>query len=516
MSFAVRYDLDEAGVARLAELIALKIRPGDAIALSGDLGAGKTTLARALVAALLGDPSAEVPSPTFSLRQEYATPRLTVTHFDFYRLGSAEEASELGLDEALETGAVIVEWPERAAGLLPESRFEIALAETTDPSVRRVTLRGYGGAEARARRSGQVATFLAGLPAWNGARVAYLQGDASTRSYARLYGSRGTALLMDAARQPDGPPIRNGLPYSRIAHLAEDVRPYSAIGRALRGAGLSAPEILAEDLDAGLLLIEDLGDRVYSAEVARDAGLQEELWRSAVDVLVKLRTVPAPRQLPLQDGSNCPIPSYDRDALQIEVELLLDWYWPALYGEKVPREIRAQYLALWDPVIDRLQQEPPACVLRDFHSPNLLWLPDRAGLARVGVIDFQDAQRGSTGYDVASLLQDARVDVSDAMEARLLEHYLEQAAKADPAFDADAFRFAYAALGAQRNTKILGIFVRLSHRDGKAQYLAHLPRIWRYLERNLRDPRLAGLAAWYDRHFPAAVRTGKLPAREPA
>ena len=237
---------------------------------------------------------------------------------------------------------------------------------------------------------------------------------------------------MDAPRQPDGPPIRDGLPYSRIAHLAEDVRPFSAIGRALRGAGLSAPEILAEDLDAGLMLIEDLGDRVYSAEVARDAGLQEELWRGAVDVLVKLRTVPAPRQLPLLDGSDYPIPSYDRGAMQIEVELLLDWYWPALHGERVPPEVRAEFLALWGDVFDRLQQEPPACVLRDFHSPNLLWLPDRAGLARVGIIDFQDAQRGSTGYDLASLLQDARVDVPEALEARLLEHYLQRGGQGRP------------------------------------------------------------------------------------
>jgi hypothetical protein len=163
-------------------------------------------------------------------------------------------------------------------------------------------------------------------------------------------------------------------------------------------------------------------------------------------------------------------------------------------------------------VFDRLAQEQPACVLRDFHSPNLLWLPHRIGLARVGIIDFQDAQRGSTGYDLASLLQDARVDVPEATEARLLEHYLREAGKADPAFDAEAFKFAYAALGAQRNTKILGIFVRLSRRDGKAQYLAHLPRIWRYVERNLRNPRLARLAAWYDRYFPAATRTGALPA----
>ncbi|MET0192284.1 MAG: tRNA (adenosine(37)-N6)-threonylcarbamoyltransferase complex ATPase subunit type 1 TsaE [Hyphomicrobiaceae bacterium] len=512
MSFVVTFELDEAGVVRLAELIALKIRLGDAIALSGDLGAGKTTLARAMLSALLEDPSAEVPSPTFSLRQEYATRRLTVAHFDFYRLGSPDEALELGLDEVLETGAVIVEWPERAPGLLPDNRFEITLAETADAGVRRVSLRGHGTAAARARRISQIMTFFARLPSWQGARIAYLQGDASTRSYARLSGSQGTALLMDAPRQPDGPPVRDGLPYSRIAHLAEDVRPFSAIGRALRGAGLSAPEILAEDLDAGLMLIEDLGERVYSAEVARDAGLQEELWLGAVDVLVKLRTVPAPRQLPLLDGSDCPIPSYDRGAMRIEVELLRDWYWPALHGERVPPEVRAEFLALWGEVFDHLQQEPPACVLRDFHSPNLLWLPDRDGLARVGIIDFQDAQRGSTGYDLASLLQDARVDVPEALEVRLLEHYLREAAVLDPTFDADAFKFAYAALGAQRNTKILGIFVRLSRRDGKAQYLAHLPRIWRYVERNLRNPRLAELAAWYDRYFPADTRTGALPA----
>ena len=138
-------DLDEAGVVRLAELLALKIRPGDVIALSGDLGAGKTTLARALIGAVLRDGDAEVPSPTFSLHQSYASQRLTIAHFDFYRLSGAHEAAELGFEDAAQDGAVIVEWPERAATLLPETRIEIALAETSDPDVRRVTLRGLGG-----------------------------------------------------------------------------------------------------------------------------------------------------------------------------------------------------------------------------------------------------------------------------------------------------------------------------------------------------------------------------------
>ena len=150
-------------------------------------------------------------------------------------------------------------------------------------------------------------------------------------------------------------------------------------------------------------------------------------------------------------------------------------------------------------------------MLRDFHSPNLIWLPERDGIRRVGVLDFQDAQRGSAAYDLVSLLQDARVDVTEALEKTLFAHYCEAVRSHQPHFDEAEFIFAYNALGAQRSTKILGIFVRLAHRDGKQQYLAHLPRIWGYLQRNLRHVTLAPLAAWYEKHFPVSVRDGKLP-----
>jgi aminoglycoside/choline kinase family phosphotransferase len=173
--------------------------------------------------------------------------------------------------------------------------------------------------------------------------------------------------------------------------------------------------------------------------------------------------------------------------------------------------VRAEFLALWGEIFDRLQQEPPACVLRDYHSPNLLWLPDRTGLARVGIIDFQDAQRGSAAYDLASLLQDARVDVPASLEEDLFASYCTHLAGVAPGFDQSEFRFAYNALGAQRSTKILGIFVRLAHRDGKRQYMAHLPRIWGYLARNLSHVSLAPLGTWYEKHFPMTVRDGALP-----
>lgn len=502
--------LDEAGVVRLAELLALKIRSGDVIALSGDLGAGKTTLARALIGAVLRDGSAEVPSPTFSLHQTYVSRRLTIAHFDFYRLSGAHEAAELGFEDAAQDGAVLVEWPERVATLLPETRIEVVLAETSDPNVRCVTLRGLGRALDRVARIADVMTFLDRQAEWSRARITYLQGDASTRGYARLSIDGRTALLMDAPRQPDGPPVRDGKPYSQIAHLAEDmVRAFAAIAEPLRAAGLSAPEVLAEDFENGLLLVEDLGDRVFSAEVTRGVP-QDALWRTAVDALVELQRFEAPQHLPLRGGSHI-LQDYDRTALQIEVELLIDWYWPALYGEPVPDAIRTEFLSLWSAVFERLERQPSGWVLRDFHSPNLIWLPERDGIRRIGLLDFQDAQRGSAAYDLVSLLQDARVDVAQALEKMLLAHYCDAVRNHQPHFDEAEFIFAYNALGAQRSTKILGIFVRLAHRDGKQQYLTHLPRIWGYLQRNLGHVTLAPLTAWYEKHFPVSVRDGKLP-----
>lgn len=495
---------------RLAELVALKIRAGDAIALYGDLGAGKTTLARALIGALLGESAPEVPSPTFALLQTYATPRLAVSHFDFYRLSGADEARELGFEEALQTGAAIVEWPERAPDLLPEDRIEIVLAEAADPHRRQVTVRGFGTAVERVERIGQIMTFLDAQPAWTGARIAYLQGDASTRAYARLQSGGRSALLMDAPRQPDGPPIRNGKSYSQIACLAEDmVRPFVAIGGVLRASGLSAPDVLAAELDAGLLLVEDLDDRLYGREIAAGAS-QAELWRAAVDALVHLRGVPVQRKFALPDGSTFVLPRRDRAAFEIEIDVLLDWLWPELKGGPAPASVRAEFRRLWAPVIDRLLALPGGWFLRDYHSPNLVWMPERKGLARVGILDFQDALNEHFAFDLVSLLQDARVDVPEALERELFDDYCAQVAAREPGFNREAFAAAYAAFGAQRNTRLLGLWARLMRRDGKPHYLQHYPRTWEYLARNLRYVTLAPLAAWYEWHFPKSERARQL------
>ena len=497
----------EPDLPRIAELLAFALRPGDVVALRGDLGAGKTTFARVILRVLLGDQEAEVPSPTFSLLQTYATTRFPVFHFDLYRLGSADEALELGLGEETATGVALIEWPERAEQFLPADRIEISITDdpAADPSKRRIVIEGLGACGPRIERLAVIEAFLRDT-GWSDAHVLYLQGDASTRRYARLVRNGDSAILMDAPRQPDGPPIRDGKPYSRIANLAEDVRPYVAVAGELQKVGLSAPGIKAQDLDRGLLLTEDLGDEVFGASVLKGAN-QSDLWKPAVDVLVRMRRHPVPATMPLADGSAHRLPPMDRAALQIEVELLIDWYWPAIKGSPVPADSRADYLARWNALFDQLLALPTGWILRDFHSPNLMWLPQRTGLQRVGVLDFQDALEGNPAYDLVSLLQDARIDVPVEIEQELFQHYCTTAAATDPTFDEPSFRFAYSVLGAQRNTKILGIFTRLAHRDGKTQYLRHIPRIWGYLERDLEHATLQPLKAWYDSHFPQQGRT---------
>jgi hypothetical protein len=505
--------LDEAALGWLAAAVAFYLRAGDLVLLDGDLGAGKTTFARAALHALGLPAGAEVPSPTFTLVQTYDTPRVQVAHHDLYRIADPAELDQLDLADSVRAGVAFVEWPERGGDRLADiaaaaPTLRIALRESPGAAadVRHVTLTAGGDWADRLVRLHALRGFLAATGRAED-RLAYLQGDASVRRYARLTAADGTRrLVMDWPQQPDGPPIRDGLPYSRIAGLAEGVRPFVAIATALSAGGFRVPRVDAHDLDAGLLLIEDLGDDVYDRLVRAGAD-QAPLWRAAVDTLVALRRHDPPSVMAVPDGSGHALPAYDARALGIEVELLVDWYWPAAHGTECPPDVRARFLHIWAGLLERLAALPTGWVLRDYHSPNLLRLPDGA----VGLIDFQDAQRGPHAYDLVSLLQDARVDVPATLEAELLDHYCRAVAAGEPGFDEARFRWSYAVLGAQRTMKILGIFARLARRDGKPGYLAHVPRLWGCLARDLDHPDLAALAAWTDAAFPAHVRSRPIP-----
>jgi hypothetical protein len=492
---------NEQATHRLMVDIAAALEPGDLLTLSGDLGAGKTTFARALIRHLADNPGIAVPSPTFTLMQSYDLPQFPLVHADLYRLEGPGELAELGFDDLPKNAVVLLEWPDRAAGFLPADRLDIALTlePRLGPEHRNARITGYGAFAARVERMMLIRRFL-NSTGYAAAERRRIRGDASTRSYERLRLGDQRAILMNAPKQPDGPPVRDGKPYSAIAHLAEDIMPFVAMAKGLWHLGFSSPQIYEAEIQDGLLILEDLGSEpVVTGDPPAPI---EERYAAAVDVLIALHSRSLPGMLPVTPQLVHHLPPYDMGAYLIEAELLLDWYLPRL-GIAVGSEMRASYVALWRAALDAATQSKPTWVLRDFHSPNLLWLPERRGTARVGLLDFQDAVMGPAAYDLASLLQDARVDVPELTEVALLGQYVKKRHEADGKFDPVDFIGAYSALAAQRASKILGIFARLDRRDGKPQYLRHIPRVWGYLRRSLEHPSLAALKDWYDNNVPA-------------
>jgi tRNA threonylcarbamoyl adenosine modification protein YjeE len=484
---------------RFAAMIAAELGPDTLLTLTGDLGSGKTTFARALIRKLTGNPDLEVPSPTFTLMQVYDGPRFPIVHCDLYRIASPEDLAELGWDEASTGALVLVEWADRAGDALQSDRMDIGfiLEPEEGPEHRVAVVTGFGAWAQRVSIMKAIEKLLT-QTGWAEAKREFMLGDASVRAYERLRRGDETAILMISPPRPDGPPVRYGKPYSAIARLAEDVKPFVALAKGLRAEGYSAPEIRGMDLRTGLLLTEDLG----AETVLVDGKPDPDRYLAAVEVLADLHGRSLSDRLPVAEGIEHRIPPYDLDALLIEVELMLDWYLPHMGKVALSASARGQFVTAWKTVLIEIVMAPRTWVLRDYHSPNLMWLPDRQGLKRIGIIDFQDAVMGHPAYDVASLAQDARVDLPEGLELKLVGHYARLRKAADPGFDMPGFARNYSIMGAQRGTKILGIFARLDRRDGKPGYLKHLPRIEAYVRTSLTHPALAELRAWYRANVP--------------
>jgi tRNA threonylcarbamoyl adenosine modification protein YjeE len=486
-----RFLPDERATTMLGADLALALRAGDVLALEGDLGAGKTTLARCLIRALASDAELEVPSPTFTLVQAYEG-RIPVHHFDLYRLSSAAELDELGFDDAIAQGAALVEWPDRAAGRLPESAVHLELTHQDAGRLARIT--GTGAAIERIGRSLAARDFLA-RSGHADAQRKYFTGDASARSYEIVEDDGQPLVLMNSPRLVLGPPVRDGKPYAEIAHTAQSVSAFVAIDHALKAGGVAVPEIFAADLNEGFLLIEHLGSGSFL-----DGGKPvAERYAAAAELLAMMHGRKWPSRMEAAKGVHHVVPPFDRDAMMIEAELLVDWYIPFLTGKPAHNKFRSGFENVWNPAFERLEGAEKTLMLRDFHSPNLIWRAERHGHDRIGVLDFQDALIGPSAYDLASLAMDARVTVSPEIERSTYDAYVAARRSAGP-FDEAGFSEAYAAMAAQRNSKILGIFVRLNERDGKPDYLRHLPRIRAYLGRALAHPAFAGLKDFYSRN----------------
>lgn len=342
------------------------------------------------------------------------------------------------------------------------------------------------------------------------ARREPMSGDASTRAYERLHAPGGaTWILMDQAPRletapcpPDATPQeRAALGYNAAYRLAAGrVDAFAAVAGYLRAQGLSAPEVVALDAPNGLAVLEDLGGDLIAKKVA-DGAAPEPLYETAIDLLAELHRAPPPPVLQA-NGYEWPLLSYDALALKIGLDTFVEW-WPAY--KKAPRytpEALSEWDALWAPV--RAMGEAGAEVFthRDYHAENLIWLEGREGLARVGLIDFQDAVRGHRAWDMLHLLQDARRDVEPALEAAMIDRYLAASPEVDPI----RFRAEYAALAALNNARLVGLWGRLVTRDGKPDYARFLPRTWGMLERDLDHPDLAAIKAWFDRYVPVETR----------
>lgn len=484
---------DEWQTRQLANDIALILKPGDALCLSGDLGAGKSTFARSLIRALADDDTLEVPSPTFTLVQTYDLDRLVLSHFDLYRLEEPEEIDELGLDELLVEGAVLVEWPEKAEAALPANALWIRISHAQEAEEKRIFQFSSNELSWKKRLEAtlDVRTFLEAA-SFEKCRRNYLAGDASLRQFEKIEKENQTSVLMLWPFQANDLPgeVRA---YMQRAHLATDCRSVVAIGSELRSRGFGAPEIYAADLQQGFVLSQYLGSETI---VSQNKPVRER-YLAAVDVLARMHSLQWPDEIVLSDSSIYQVPEYSNEALIAEASLFLEWFVPYTTQGAQTAAQSAVFKELWQQALDAISDAQRGWVLRDFHSPNLLWQEKARAEFPIGLIDFQDTVVGPVAYDVGSLLFDARTDINPDLETELFKTYIQARQKADILFDQEAFSKAYAVMSAQRISKILGIFVRLAQRDLKPGYLSHLPRMLDYLNRVLQNPILSDLKDWY-------------------
>lgn len=465
---------DERLTAGLARAFAAVLRPGDVLALRGQVGAGKTHFARAFIRARQGDAAEDVPSPTFTLVQTYPDPLGTeIWHADLYRLCDVGELLELGLDEAMEDAVTLIEWPEKG-GDLPGALTVMIEVEPDDPDLRRITFTGDPVRWGSVARIVTIAKLLR-RAGWDGARVTPLAGDASSRRYFRLEDHmqpEGANAVGDTGADPAG---ALELPRSAVLMDASpgSCGPYVAMTQWLRARDFHAPAILATDEPQGLLLLEDLGDDLVARVLEEQPALAPRIYGRMTDLLVALHAHEPPDHLLRLDG----------DELSQQVGLFAEWYPAAVGAEGKGTEVAALMHDLHAELCSGVQ---PVLGLRDFHAENLVW-QDQAPL---GLLDFQDAVIVHPAYDLVSGLQDARRDIDAAIEQAEIARYIAATGR-----DPDAFRAAYALLGAQRSLRIMGIFTRLCIRDAKPRYLAFMPRVWAMIARNLAHPALAPLAA---------------------
>lgn len=491
---------DISAVRRFAGWIAPRLNKGDWLLLSGDLGAGKTELARCIIRQIFGVHT-DVPSPTYTLIQHYESPEIKLLHTDLYRLESSEEIAELGLLDETDS-IVLVEWPEKLGVYMPEKAVTIHLEDVG--FIRQCTLHVapdnadfFHGLDDFINREKVLTDFLEKNGYGQAVRTT-LAGDASSRRYERLEMDNKRFILMDWPALPN-----ENDDYKAKVFLSKSVTDFRDICAYLIRCGLSAPEIYAQDDAQGLLVLEDFGQHNFTETIdAKDPHLPI-LYHESIMALAALYHH-ADTENPQTNARQFSTPvRYDKAIILTEIQKFIDWYMPSL-EKTLPDSALVAWEEIWGALVTKLEamKVHDVMMLRDVHSPNLHWLDNRQSIRRVGFIDIQDGIAGHPAYDVVSLLQDARRDLPKDFEGRFKALYVTETG-----LDAGDFDTAYNIFGVQRNLRILGIFVWLSKVQGKSSYLQHIPRVNGYIKAGLAHAALADLRGWFETYVPEVLAT---------
>ncbi len=488
---------DETDSLQFAGWLASLLKAGDIVFLKGDLGTGKTTMARGIIRTLCGHNTA-VPSPTFTLVQKYQASGLDILHADLYRLNEPEEVYELDLFSHHES-LVLLEWGEMLEDSAMRSIFvdKINIDFKEQDGGRLVMLSGSAHFMARLAsyqtfyERSQAAKVFIEKAGFGKARRNIVAGDASGRRYERLQTTNGADVIF-----MDWPQDGAFNKYARQVKLGEQTQSFVAIAGYLNGIGLGAPEIYERDLAQGFMLLEDFGSVSLTDLIDTQSASLPVVYGEAIEVLAQLHAT-CPEQKLNIEGVSHQLSLMDRQVMAYEVELFCEWYVPHC-GKSLKSAARVQWQLIWQKLFARLEAAalPRVLVLRDFHSPNIIWRDDAQAAARIGLIDVQDALIGSPIYDLVSLLQDARRNVPLKQLERSYQQYL-----ASTGFDTHSVNCHYHILSAQRNLRICGVFARLAMRDGRTEYLKHLPRVLAYIELALEHPDLHELKNWLQEYL---------------
>tara|TARA_Y100000590_G_scaffold470226_1_gene662894 strand:- start:7136 stop:8611 length:1476 start_codon:yes stop_codon:yes gene_type:complete len=461
------------------------IELNDVIILNGKIGSGKTTLARHIINRILQIDISEIVSPTFNLYQVYENNNQKIHHYDFYRIENDIDLHEIDLAESFDEGITIIEWADKYKNYLPDSYLEIEISEIDEGRVYK--LRGCGTFKDRINKHNSLVHFLSNYKKPIN-KVEKIRGDASKRVYKRLYTQEDSLILMvyDKKEKKENP-----------SKLSTQIHDYVSICKYLREINVRAPKIYAVDYENQFLVQEDFGDLKYS-DIFIKEGFRK-LYEPAIDTLINITKNKCPTNIKT-DEAIYKFEEYDKKTYLNEVNIFIDWYWPYVKGSICNAHVKSEFTEIWENLLDKLSEES-SLVLRDFHSPNLIFQPDGKGAEKCGIIDFQDALIGHPLYDLVSLAQDARITIKLDQELFIIDYYMKDFNFKKYQLNKHEFINQYNILGAQRALKILGVFARLSMSYQKHEYLIHIPRILDYINRNMGNESLRSLSIWLKKNF---------------